>query len=124
MKVTTVSASVRFSKDVGNKQFKTVELSAEGGVDANENWQSAQARLYADLGRQLKVLWSTNGNGHRVDGHSDSASEHYCQEHGVDYKKYEKGNQVWYSHKSGDGWCRGVTIIGTKTYAKGSHLSD
>jgi len=106
MKVTTVSASVRFSKDVGNKQFKTVELSAERTVNPNENWQAAQAQLYVDLGQQLKTLWSSNGNGHRIDGYSDSASDHYCQEHSVEFKKYEKGSQVWYAHKAGQNWCR------------------
>jgi len=41
---------------------KAVEVGAEAAVDARETWQTAQARLYAELGQQLKSLWA-NGNG-------------------------------------------------------------
>ena len=106
MNITTVSASVRFSKDVGGKQFKTIELSAEGTINANENWREAQAQLYTDLGQQLKALWTANGNGHSNNHSPEFTSEHYCNEHGIEFKRYEKGDRVWYSHKSGDAWCK------------------
>ena len=106
MNITTVSASVRFSKDVGNKQFKTIELSAGGTVNANEIWQAAQAQLYAELGHQLKSLWITNGNGNTNTGPQETVPAHYCQQHKAEFKRYEKEGRVWYSHKSGDGWCR------------------
>ena len=104
MKITTVSATVRFSKDIGNKRFKTVELSAEGMVSAGENWQVAQVQLYSELGQQLKSLWTANGS---TNNHNrESIPDHYCNEHGTDFKRHEKEGQVWYSHKSGDGWCK------------------
>ena len=37
MRVTTASASARFSKAIGDGIHKTVELSAEAAVDAMEN---------------------------------------------------------------------------------------
>ena len=105
MNITTVSASVRFSKDIGDRQYKTVELSAEGAVNANENWQTAQAQLYTDLGQQLKALWTTNGNGHVNNGHPEVTPEHYCNEHGTEFKRYEKEGRSWHAHKSGEAWC-------------------
>ena len=106
MNITTVSASVRFSKDVGNKQFKTVELSAEGTVNSSENWQAAQAQLYTDLGQQLKSLWAAASTGNTNNGHQAAKPEHYCHQHGAEFKRYEKEDRVWYSHKSGDAWCK------------------
>jgi len=38
------------------------------------------------------------------DGTPDPA---WCPIHGVAMKRREKDGQVWYSHKAGDGWCRG-----------------
>ena len=107
MNIISISASVRFSKDIGDRQFKTVELSAEGTVNANENWQTVQAQLYADLGHQLKALWTANGNtnnGHSTNGHQEATPDHFCSEHHTDFKRYEKQGRVWYSHKSGDTW--------------------
>ena len=120
MKVTTVSASVRYSKAIGDGQHKTVELSAEAALDGNEAWTGAQASLYEELGQQLKALW---GNGQRAaeaptmnaeasyQPEPPPAPAHYCQEHQTEYKRFEKatakGVQVWYSHKGPDGeWCK------------------
>ena len=83
-----------------------MELSAEGTVNANENWREAQAQLYTDLGHQLKALWAANGNGNTNNGHHEVKPEHYCNEHGAEFKRYEKEGRVWYSHKSGDKWCK------------------
>ena len=58
MKVTTVSASVRFSGAVGDSRFKTIELSAEAALEGKETWIEAQASLYERLGCQLKTLWA------------------------------------------------------------------
>ena len=60
MKVTTVSASVRFSKAIGEGQHKAVELSTEATLDAKKHGPEAQASLYQQLGQQIKALW--NGN--------------------------------------------------------------
>ena len=108
MRVTTVSASARFSKALGDGVHKTVELSAEANVEARESWQQAQTRLYQELGQQLKALWTAkgNGNGANGNGEADATPEHFCQEHGVAFKRFEKEGRVWYSHKlDGGKWC-------------------
>ncbi len=61
MIITTVSATIRYSQDTGKGAWKVIEIGAEGSVDARENWKSAQAFLYHELGQQMKVLWS-NGS--------------------------------------------------------------
>ncbi len=127
MKVERVNASLRYSQDTGKGAWKVIELGAEGTVDARENWQSAQAYLYAELGKQLKSLW-TNGIGATAevngaggaeshgeavpepgpDPTSREGSEHWCATHGVAYtQKNGKDGSTWWSHKAPDGgWCR------------------
>ena len=97
MKATTVSASVRFSGSVGDSRFKTIELSAEATLDGKETWTEAQARLYHQLGCQLKALWA-NGTGNKVQDGAEEPTEapsepeptkgtpaippeHYCKEY-------------------------------------------
>ena len=113
MKVTTVSASARFSKALGDGVHKTVELSAEATVDYAEDWQEAQVRLFQELGQQLKALWTTTANGHtttrngKLEGNTNTSNGHYCQQHGVPFQRHEKNGRTWYSHKTDSGeWCR------------------
>jgi hypothetical protein len=122
MKVTTVSANIRYSRDTGQGAWKVVELGAEATIDGKEGWKDAQASLYADLGQQLKTLWA-NGNGRKATEAPEYPTEapsqpeptqtpplppeHYCQQHQTEYRRYERDGRVWYSHKTGDGkWCR------------------
>jgi len=37
---------------------------------------------------------------------TEASSGHWCQAHQTDYKRFSKGDQVWYSHKTEDGWCK------------------
>ena len=103
MQITTISASVRYSKPLGDGSYKTVELGAEATLTAEETWTEAQANLYQALGHQLKALWTSNGNS-GANGHPTPG--HYCLEHGTAFKQYEKASQVWYAHKQGQEWCR------------------
>jgi hypothetical protein len=118
MKVTTVSANIRYSQDTGKGAWKAVEIGAEATVEQRERWDTALASLYADLGGQLKALWA-NGNGRKPqdapttpteapsEPEPPPAPEHYCQTHQVDFKRYERDGRVWYSHKAPDGkWCK------------------
>jgi hypothetical protein len=66
MQVTTVSASVRYSKGLGPNEYKTVELTAEAHVDPDEDWLLAQQGLYAMLTAQLRALWGQNGAASRT----------------------------------------------------------
>ena len=56
MKVTTVSANIRYSQDTGHGAWKMGELGAEASIDQRDNWTDAQASLYHQLGQQLKAL--------------------------------------------------------------------
>jgi len=114
MKITTVSATVRYSKPLPDGSWKSVELSAEATLEPQETWTEAQARLYTDLGQQLRTLWTekANGNGQanndavKAEDTSNGQSEHYCQEHQTEFRRYEKEGRVWYAHKAGQKWCR------------------
>lgn len=60
MKIEKVTATIRFSKPC-KEGWKTVELGAEASVNRHEGWRKAQARLYGDLGEQLKAVWANGG---------------------------------------------------------------
>lgn len=107
MQVTTVRANIRYSKALGEGRHKTVELGAEGAVGQGETWEQAQQALYAALGAQLKALWG-NGNGKPEEKAAASTPPtHYCQPHGVPFRRFEKEGRSWYAHKGPDGrWCR------------------
>lgn len=98
---------MRFSKAIGDGQHKTIELSAEAALDPKETWTEAQASLYQQLGQQIKALWNggqASNNGAQT---QPSMPDHYCNEHGTEFKRFEKEGRVWYSHKGPDGkWCR------------------
>ena len=111
MKVTTISASVRYSRAINTGEYKTIELCAEATLEPNETWTEAQAALYQDLGQQLRTLWTvkngqaTNGSA-KAEGSITEQSDHYCQEHQTEFKRYEKDGRTWYAHKAGSKWCR------------------
>jgi hypothetical protein len=75
-----------------------------------DKWQKAQASLYDQIGQQLNILSSAkdNGNGQTANGNGriDATPGHYCQEHGVAFKRHDKDGRMWYSHKlNGGKWC-------------------
>ena len=111
MKVTTVSASVRYSRAINTGEYKTIELSAEATLEPQEAWIEAQASLYTDLGQQLRTLWTTK-NGQAANGTAKAEdtiteqNEHYCAEHQAEFRRYEKEGRSWYAHKQESKWCR------------------
>ena len=108
MKITTVSAAVRYSKRLDNGGHKTVELSADAILAPRESWREAQAKLYAEVGRQMVALWTIKVNGQNANGAGtpEPTTDHRCQEHGVPFQRHEKDGRVWSSHKlDGGKWC-------------------
>lgn len=103
MKVKTVSASVRYSKKLNDGEYKTIELGADATPGTDETWENAQTRLYQELGQQLRTLWATKVNGKAACGEDTvgSGSEHFCQQHGAPFQRYEKEGRAWYAHKAG-----------------------
>ncbi len=105
MKVTTVTAAIKYSLDTGNG-WKAIELGAEGTIGINDNWQQAQHQLYGELSQQLKALWCGKGTESTTQPTAEAEPpEPYCQEHGVVLKQYSKGDSFWYAHKAGGAWC-------------------
>ena len=118
MKVTTVSANIRFSKEIAGA-WKVIELGAEASLDPKDTWQAAQHQLYGELSQQLHKMWAngkTAQNGAQSHTKAPQAPEppqppeppaHVCQGHQTPFKRYSQGESVWWSHKTADGkWCR------------------
>ena len=120
MKITNISANIRFSKALDDGSYKTIQLGAEATVKSQESWREAQSKLYEQLGQNLKRLWASRNGKERLEtskdtvkdqiplsGQSRASQEHFCVEHGVGFQRYEKNGNVWFSHKTQDGsWCR------------------
>jgi len=114
LKVDRVTAQVRVSQDTGHGAWKSIEIGAEATVDEEERWSEALAHLYADLGRELKTLWSY-GNGHKAQESSQdsppstvAAPQSVERSNGqTELKQYTRANNVWWSHKTAAGkWIR------------------
>jgi hypothetical protein len=123
MQVTTVSVNVRYSRQMADGSFKTVELGCEGTLNSSDDdWQEVQANLYHQLGDKMKRIFSGNGSGKAQNGTEKAVPaatptplpppvpqrEHWCQEHQTSFKRFEKDGRTWYSHKAPDGksWCK------------------
>jgi hypothetical protein len=117
MQVTEVSVMAKYSLDTGHG-WKAIEVGATATLDGDETLEVAQQELYARLASQLKTLWA-NGRGtpsqevseaSRIDvqpsqvQHPSNGKGHWCAEHGVEFKRYEKNGSAWYSHRAGSGW--------------------
>ena len=109
MKVTKVSALLRYSAEAKGA-WRSVELGAEASLTSStEDWETAQADLYQQLGQQLNRFWF-NGNGKAEPRdlpkeESTPVAEHWCDEHHFEWKRQSKGQSVWYSHRTNNGWC-------------------
>jgi hypothetical protein len=131
MKVDSISASIKFSKDT-SQGWKTIEVSAEGSVSEDEDWLLSRQALYTQLAAQLKQLWQQNGVGqeHAPDGPTKPVAgssdwemvenlptpnkprEHWCSEHNTEFRKYEKDGRYWYSPSIKDGgWCKEQPVL-------------
>lgn len=57
MYVDRVSACLKYSRQLAEGQYKTVELGAEAAIQPDEDWQKAQNELYQQLVAQLRTLF-------------------------------------------------------------------
>ena len=115
MKVKTISATVKYSRQLQDGEWKGVEMGAEATIDPGEDRKDAQAALYRELAAQLKELF-TNGPQKALQApQEEPVDPSWCPIHKCKMKRREKNGQVWYSHKTKDGWCRG------KAQRKGAH---
>jgi hypothetical protein len=113
MRATSVSVNIRYSRPMADGSYKTVELGCEATLSSSgEDWQEAQATLYKQLGEQMRYVFNGSSNGKPVQKQPKAETPapkpiHWCEAHQTEYKRFEKDNKVWYSHKAPDGkWCK------------------
>ena len=106
MRVTKVTAVLRYSAEAKGA-WRSIEVGAEGSLtSSNEDWETAQADLYHQLGQQLNRLWA-NGTA-KVDPPAEAPPErsHWCTEHQEEFKAKTGPHGEFYSHRiQGGGWC-------------------
>jgi len=107
MKVNTISATLKYSRQLQDGEWKGIEVSAEASVDSKESWKKAQAMLYEELAQQLASLFNHDAERASQKPPGQSTNPSWCPIHKVEMKRREKDGQVWYSHKTKDGWCGG-----------------
>ena len=101
-----------------------ITLRADSGRELLEKTQVAITHLI-EIGctpcEALTFRPKSNGNGHKpqaaVNGASASTNTspsnedgnaHLCPVHGVEMRRWEKNDRIWFSHKADDGsWCSG-----------------
>ncbi len=106
MRVTKVTANLRYSAEAKGA-WRGIEVGAEASLTSNaEDWEAVQADLYHHLGQQLNRFWS-NGTA-KVD-HPEPAQElnHWCAEHQAEFKAKNGPHGEFYSHRINgtNGWC-------------------
>ena len=79
----TVSANIRYSKQLPGGAWKGLELSVEAALEGQEAWTEAQASLYDELGQQLKVIWDKNGRSPKSPERPLEASHSHANGNGV-----------------------------------------
>ena len=109
MKVNTISATLKYSRELRDGEWKGLEVSAEASVNDKEDWREAQKTLYRELGEQLASLFNHNSQKAPQKPSEQPTDPSWCTIHNVKMKRRQKNGGVWYSHKTKDGWCRGQT---------------
>lgn len=115
MKVKTISATLKYSRELQDGEWKGIEVGAEASVHDKEDWKDAQKTLYKELAGQLAGLFNHNSQKVPQKPSEEPTDSSWCLIHNVKMKRRKKDGQVWYSHKTKDGWCRG------KAQRKGAH---
>jgi hypothetical protein len=114
MEVDRVKATLRYSAEARGA-WRSLEIGAEATVAPDEDWHTAQASLYHQLGQQLQALWDNRRADEAPEKPAEAPGEpnlpttpeHYCQQHQTQYQRYEKEGKVLWAHKAPDGkWCR------------------
>jgi hypothetical protein len=118
MRVTVVKVNVRYSKQMPDTSFKTVELGLEGSLtNSDADWAEVQRDLYHALGEQMRYVFSSNGSGKVQHGPEKPVEttpsqpepqelDHFCRKHQTPFRKYTKDTRSWWSHRVGSAWCR------------------
>lgn len=107
MKVNSISATLKYSRQLQDGEWKGLEVGAEASVNDEEDWREAQKTLYRELGEQLVCLFNHNSQKTAQKPSEEPTDLSWCSIHNCKMKRHEKNGDIWYSHKTKDGWCRG-----------------
>jgi hypothetical protein len=108
MQVTEVQALVKYATEVRGS-WVTIELGSTASLtSSDETLESVSDELYARLTKQLKVLWANNKAGagenkRDTQAETQSPNPNWCSEHQVEFRKFSKDGNSWFSHKTADG---------------------
>jgi hypothetical protein len=131
MEVDRVKATLRYSAEAKGA-WRSLEIGAEATVAPDEDWHTAQASLYHQLGQQLQALWDNPRADEAPEKPAEAPEEpnlpptpeHYCQQHQAEYQRYEKDGKVLWAHKAPDGkWCREPGYAGQISSAQLSNIT-
>ncbi len=64
MKVVSINQTIRLSKELPDKSWKSVELGGEATLEPGETVEAASTALYAALRTEMGRLWKANGVSH------------------------------------------------------------
>lgn len=88
-----------------------ITIEAESGVEVLKKAAGTIAHLI-----ELKCEPLRFGNGSNANHNSEpplqqlsAATNPICPVHGIEMRKWTKGNRTWYSHRWEGGWCKGGT---------------
>ena len=104
MRINEVQAQVRYSSEVRGS-WVTIELGSTASLTSSEETlESVSAELYQRLTKQLKALWANNkAGGGETKTEAQTPNPNWCSEHQVEFRKFSKGDNSWFSHKTADG---------------------
>ncbi|HID87448.1 MAG TPA: hypothetical protein EYP55_08735 [Anaerolineae bacterium] len=63
MQVDKIILTLRYSKELLDGAWKSIEVGAEAVPSEDRPWQEQQKELYAELAKQLKALFSGGNSG-------------------------------------------------------------
>jgi hypothetical protein len=108
MIVEKVAVQLRYSADTGQGSWRTVDLGAEASLEVGETLHGATQALYAEVRQELANIWQAPVKDQAIKQPALEVTppEHWCQEHGVEFKRQENSRGVWYSHQVDGGWCK------------------
>jgi hypothetical protein len=114
--VTPEHASTNFFWTYGTEERFNIQTTVRGILSEDEIAAHVSSAIAAmkrvtEIGGHAKQVGKPNGNGgqpqQNVAQNLPDDDPGYCRIHNTAMTRREKDNQVWYSHKVGDDWCRG-----------------
>jgi len=62
MQVNKIVLTLRYSKEIVDGAWKSIEVGADAAPSEEQSWQAQQRELYAELAGQLRALFTNNNS--------------------------------------------------------------